>query len=351
MRIGLIGRAENTGLGIQTWEFARHMHPAKTLVVDLTAGTTRRLYPERFPGAKIIQGIPDRRHLEEFVDGLDVVFTAETPYNYDLFTVARAAGVKTVLQYNFEFLDYLARRDLPRPDLLAAPSPWRYDEVTATMPGQRTMLLPVPVADRVRPPTHYSSRAIDFLHIVGRPAIHDRNGTADLIEALQYVRSEISVTIRCQDPKYVPRLMAGRRLPDHVHVDLEHDDIDYYWQPYHANDVLVLPRRFGGLCLPAQEALASGLPVVMPDISPNNLLLQPDWLVPARRTGSFRARTDIDLHTVDHQALAATIDRFASDPAFFRQAQSIARATAEQLSWNALKPTYLDTFWRLHNGA
>jgi glycosyltransferase involved in cell wall biosynthesis len=351
MRIGLIARAENTGLGIQTWEFARHMHPAKTLVVDLTAGTNRRLYPDRFPGAKIIQGIPGRRHLEEFVDALDIVFTAETPYNYDLFTVARAAGAKTVLQYNFEFLDYLTRRDLPRPDLLAAPSPWRYDEVTAALPGQRTALLPVPVADRIWPPTHYSSRAIDILHIVGRPAIHDRNGTADLIAALAFVRSEISVTIRCQDPSYVPRLLAGRRIPDHVHVVVETDDIDYYWHAYGAHDVLVLPRRFGGLCLPAQEALASGLPVVMPDISPNDTLLPPDWLVPGRRTGQFRARTTIDLHTVDHQALAATIDRFASDREFFRTAQGIARSTAEQMSWNALKPTYLDVFWRLRNGA
>ena len=37
MKLGLIARADNTGLGMQTWEFYRAMKPEKTLVVDISA--------------------------------------------------------------------------------------------------------------------------------------------------------------------------------------------------------------------------------------------------------------------------------------------------------------------------
>ncbi|WP_280466816.1 glycosyltransferase [Nocardia cyriacigeorgica] len=333
MRIGLIARAENTGLGTQTWEFARHMHPTKTLVVDLATSRGRQLYPERFPGAKIVQGLPDRAHLDEFVDGLDVVFTCETPYNYDLFTLTRAAGVGSVLQYNFEFLDYLQRRDLPRPTILAAPSPWRIDDVAGAVP------LPVPVDLERFPPRERSGRAARFLHLVGRPAIHDRNGTADFVEALRYVRSTITVTIKCQDPAYVNRLPLGL-VPENVTLTVDVSDTPNYWDNYRDSDVLVMPRRFGGLFLPINEALAAGMPTIMPDISPNNTWLPHEWLVPARRAGEFRARSMIELYTVDHQALAAKIDQFASHDAFFVDAQKRARWIAEQRSWPILKPVY-----------
>jgi glycosyltransferase involved in cell wall biosynthesis len=35
-------------------------------------------------------------------------------------------------------------------------------------------------------------------------------------------------------------------------------------------DVLVLPRRYAGLCLPALEAMADGCPVIMTDAPPQN---------------------------------------------------------------------------------
>ena len=51
-------------------------------------------------------------------------------------------------------------------------------------------------------------------------------------------------------------------------------------------DVVLHPRRYGSLNLVSKEALMSGLPVVMPDISPNKDALPADWLVPATKTGS-----------------------------------------------------------------
>ncbi|WP_029926384.1 glycosyltransferase [Nocardia otitidiscaviarum] len=341
MRIGLIARAENSGLGIQTWEFARHMQPAKTLIIR--PHSDRGFYPQRFDeDASIVQGLPGTRHLHEFVDGLDVIFTCETPYNYELFSIAAAAGVASVLQFNFEFLDYLARPRLPRPDLLAAPSPWHLDDV----PGDKRML-PVPIATDRFTPALRSGPARRFLHIAGRPAIHDRNGTADLLAALPMVRTPITVIIRCQDPDYVPRLLAGGvRIPAHITLEVVGADTENYWDNYRDADVLVMPRRFGGLCLPVQEALAAGMPVIMPAISPN-LWLPQSWLVPATLAGRFMARSMIGIYSADPERLAMKIDEFATIPAFYVASQRQAVRLATERSWANLKPVYDRTFAEL----
>src|SRR4051812_11901543 len=131
MRLGLIARADNSGLGVQTWEFHRHMHPAKTLVIDVghlyndTTHTNKRTNLERYPGAMIHKGwSPPSDVLTTFLDGLDLVFTAETPYGRELIPLAQQRGVKVVIQPNWEFFDFTHQ-----PDLWAAPSLWHYDEM------------------------------------------------------------------------------------------------------------------------------------------------------------------------------------------------------------------------------
>jgi glycosyltransferase involved in cell wall biosynthesis len=332
MRIGLIARADNTGLGTQCWEFYRAMKPAKTIVVDLSAQKGNKLYPDRYPDAEIVKDFPTAEDFTAFLDGLDALFTCEIPYGYELFRLADEAGVKTVLQYNFEFLDYLKRPHLPTPTLFAAPSPWRFEDV----PYANKRLLPVPIATDRFNPTSKSGPAKHFLHIAGTPAVHDRNGTADLLKALRYVQSDITVTIKCQAPRYVPTLLQRHQIPQNVTLIVDHSEVVNYWDNY-TGDVLILPRRFGGLCLPAQEALAAGMPVVMPSISPNEWL-PADWLVPATLAGRFMTRTMIDLYTVDHRALAVKIEQLATDPAFYSAGDDQARSLAHELNRESQKP-------------
>ena len=100
MRLGLIARADNTGLGHQTWELYRHLNPHKTLVVDISHLKGNQLFPERYPDAKVVKGFPTVDDFAEFLDDLDVVFTCEIPYGYVLFELAEDMGVKTNLQCN-----------------------------------------------------------------------------------------------------------------------------------------------------------------------------------------------------------------------------------------------------------
>lgn len=332
MRLGLIARADNRGLGNQTWEAYRHLAPAKTMVVDCPSKAPLPLHLERFPDATVVHGLPTARDFRHWLQDLDVVLTAETAYNNELYAIARRMNVRVVVQLNYEFFDRNAT-----PDLWAAPSMWHWDDIP-----DRKVHLPVPIALDRFPERPARDRAAHFLHIVGRPAIHDRNGTADLLAALPFVQSEVRVTIRCQDPRYVPSLLQRRTVPSNVELVIESSDTVNYWENYDA-DVLMMPRRFGGLCLPCNEALGAGMPVIMPDISPNTWL-PAEWLVPATQEGRFMARTMIDLYTVDHVELAARIDQFATDETFFAQAQDTARQMAKELSWDAMLPVYEQTF-------
>ena len=45
MRIGIIARYDNSGLGTMCWEYARHLKPAKVLLV---ANGVYQTFPERF---------------------------------------------------------------------------------------------------------------------------------------------------------------------------------------------------------------------------------------------------------------------------------------------------------------
>lgn len=333
MRLGLIARADNTGLGTQTWELFNHLHPSKTLVVDYGPLSpypyNKHCHPERYPGATVTQGNPTPAEYAEFLKGLDVVFTCETAYGSYLYTLARQLGVRTVLQPNYEMCELIRQPHPHGPDLFAAPSTWHYDDLP-----EPKMLLPVPIAtERFTP----SSRSIanHFVHIIGKPAIHDRNGTDTLLQALRYVQSHITVTIKCQDPNYRPQLYT----PNNVSLNVDPIRPDDYWDNYGRCDVLVMPRRYGGLCLPAQEALAAHMPVIMPDISPNECL-PAEWRVPATHAGTFWAHNEIDIYTADPVALAGLIDRFASDQQFYQDAKTKAAGLAKQLSWENLLPLY-----------
>lgn len=336
MRLGLIARADSRGLGIQTRAVHDHLHPAKTMVIDCTSAKPLPIRHDWYPNATWIKGTPRASDFAAWLPGLDVVYTAETPYSHSLFEVAQKMGVRTVLHVNPEFLDHIRKPYLPKPSLFACPTHWLWNRIP-----EPKALLPVPVAtERFTP--HTAEKATRFLHVVGRPAIHDRAGTADLLLALESVTSEIAVTITCQEPGYVNQLMSVNNihLPDNITLTVADGDVEDHADLYTGHHVLISPRRFGGLSLPMQEACAAGMPVIATEVSPNTDWLPADWLVRASYAGEFMAHTSVDLYTVDHHALAAKITQLAADKRYFQEASQQALAIAKQLSWEQLTPLY-----------
>lgn len=339
-RLGLIARADETGLGNQTLELYRHLAPHKTLVVDMAHLKGNTTHADWYPSARVVRALPDAPAtilpdaVSDFLEDLDVVFTCEVPYSPVLYLRAARRGISTVCQYNFEFLN----QNDPAPTLLAAPTMWHYEDVRSPQKA----LVPVPIATDRWPRLPRGPVAKNFLHVAGRPAIHDRNGTLDVMKALAHVTETVTVTFTCQEPGYLGSLIHDHhiRTPDNVTMVIQTADYPNYWDIYQGHQVLIQPRRFGGLCLPMQEAMGAGMPVVMPDISPNEYSLPPEWLVPATEVTRIGSAGNIAVYESSTKHIASLIDRFASDPGFYAESVESVEALAQERSWKVLKPLY-----------
>jgi glycosyltransferase involved in cell wall biosynthesis len=344
MKIGLLAFSTDTGLGNQTFSFYKHMKPYKTLIADLSKFNNMPTHHDRFPDAQVVQGIPDCNAMAWLVDDVDIIFVCETPLNYCLFEKAKAAGVPVVLQYNYEFLDYLNQPQLAPPAVLAAPTIWHKKDVEAL---NIAPVIDLPVPSEVLDINYREiSECRTMLHVAGRQAIHDRNGTMIFVQAALKCGNKFKYKIFAQslDGETDRMILAAQKKID---LEVIYDIEDYLEIPHHG-DVMVLPRKYGGLCLPMQEALAAGVPVIMPDIEPNGYRLPSQWLVKANRTRSFMTRTQIDIYETDPNHLAFKMCEFA-DEDFMKWSNKEAMEIGKGLRWETLKTLYQSMLQQIIN--
>lgn len=279
------------------------LKPAKILVIDSTPFNGRKQYPEIYEGfnAYKVTGFPTQAQCRGFMRDLDGLLTCETFYGTEFIRFGQRLRVKTFNQYNYEFFDSLANEMFPVPSVLLAPSYWKLDEMKEKYGD--VQYLPPPTDSRMFADArkkNFETDAKRFLHIVGRQAVHDRNGTQDLIRSLQHTNAQFRLTIKSQEPLQIE--CADKRVVFDFTSPLDEADL------YSGFDALIMPRRYGGLCLPMNEGLMSGLPVIMTNVSPNNAALPAKWLVEAMPAESFRTRTMIKTYSANPRALAKKID-------------------------------------------
>lgn len=327
IRLGLIARGDTGGVAAQTYDFYKFMRPHKTMLINLDDYTGQTTDESKYPDAYVVRNYPTTLEWDKWLTDIDVVFTVEAPYDHELYRIARDRGIKTICQYNYEWLQHLQEPDLPKPDLFLAPSPWHIDEVRKL--GVPVEYIHVPV-DRQRFPFKLHYEAKRFLHIAGHRTSNDRNGTILLLEALPYIYSDIRITIRTQDE--LPRPYTDSR------VTIIKEDIPDNSELYAGQDVLILPRRYGGLSLQLNEALSCGMPAIMLDIDPNNAWLPNYWLVPAAVQERTMIKTMIDVYACTPQALAAKIDEFAESD--ITNASQRANILANARSWTRMQSQY-----------
>jgi hypothetical protein len=326
-RLTLLARADQTGLGYQTLSYYKHLQPDRTIVIDISNLNSNIQHYDWYQNAELIRGIPSDQQVMNILRDTDVLLTAETPYNLNLYTIARRMGVKTVCVENPEFYDHIKYPQFDMPDLIILPSTWQQQEITqhSTSRGTKVVQLHHPV-DR-SDITFRLRTTRKFLHIAGKPAANDRNGTFDFLEACQ------DGIITTQDDKLAERIKRRYR-----NTRVLSNVQDQNWL-YQLGDVLVLPRKYGGNCLPLNEALASGMPVIMPDIEPNSHILPKEWLVPASKVGFFTPRTKVDIHQVDIQALRDKLNWFRTCDIEVESRK--ASDLADTISWETLLPKWL----------
>lgn len=322
--IGLIARADNGGLGTQSWEFWRHMRPERTLIVLRDHRTRGECHWERYTGGagevRITKMYPTTKDASWVTSGVKTVFAAETAYSTKMWDWSRRNGSKVCIQANPELFDY------ERADRLLPATNWRTDVFP------EFEVLPVPVNREALPPREVK-RVRTFYH-VNSVAMEDRNGTELVLSACRYMKNQARLLIRGGEPR---TMQVGR--------------VEVTWPggftgPYHDHwpddvDALVLPRRYGGLCLPAQEAASLGLPVIMLDTDPYAYLIHPMLLV----QGFVKKRVHMkggqfDVHACRPQLLAARMDRLYDEPSIAAEASVRSDAWAEMHSWPTLLPYY-----------
>lgn len=263
-KIGLIARADNGGLGNLTWEFALHMRPAKILIKNLDAEDTQNrggYFPDRYSGdaaaeCRVSTGYETSdEEFEWLCDGVDVVYTAEVDYGVNLWKIAAAAKTATILH---------AMPELFRATTNAAhvwvPTNWEMHRV------KKAGVVPVPVnLDRFQAHRDRPANEVPIFYHTTAPAMADRNGTIDLIAALPHIKVECKIIFAGKMPREVPARVGA------VTTEVIDQPVDVYWDAHPIEaDVLVLPRRYAGLSMPMQEAMAGRRLVVAPNISPQD---------------------------------------------------------------------------------
>lgn len=324
MRLGLIARADARGLGHLTREFYRHMHPAATLVVDMQARSPYPLHLEWYDNPLVTTyERPQWSVIADFLDRVDVIYTAETPYWYELYDWARARGIRTVCHVMPEFYVH-NDPSYPRPDALWIPTKWLADRIPDAT------LVPVPVA-RDRLPYRQRVEARRFLHPGGHPAANDRNGTLAVIAAGRRLRHVDRID--CE-------LQSGH-LYRSSHCAFTVGRPGEYWEPFHQADVVVLPRRYGGLSLPMQEAASAGCIVVATGVEPQSEWLPAECQIRSSRTRKMRTTSGpIDIYQPSPADLAEKLDRLAREPDLVARLSTQMDRYADTLDWQAWAPRY-----------
>ena len=340
MRLGIIARSDNTGLGNQTMELVKMLNPDKILLINSQFFNNNKQHPEWYKGYNVIEtrkGMPKTSEIIEFLEGLDVVISCETFYHLELVDRAKKQGIKTILQYNYELFGNLAHPEWTLPDVLLAPSIWNLDLVVQKF-GSKTKVMHLP------PPTDQflfnEARKINLskdhnriLHIAGKKAAKDRNGTDSILEMIKYSKEDYELVIKSQTPLNV--------VCKDSRVKIEIGNPDNRQDMYTGFDAMVLPRRYAGLCLPMNEALMSALPVFMTDISPNNAILPDKWLIESHKIDEFKTKSMVNVYNADPNRLAKVIDKYVENDRKIKFKETALEIGLENFSVDKLKDRYI----------
>lgn len=333
MKVGMIARGDDGGLGNLTAEWWRHMRPDRTVVMDLGPDGRGPTRLDRFAGGGEVRVNPGVRlqmaEMRWLLEGCDVVYTAETAYHPLFFNIARDMGVATVLHVMPEL--YAGEE----PTALWAPTTWELGRLP-----EATRVVPVPIpTDRLD--RRVRTKADLFMHLAA-PAMLDRNGTEAVLQALPAIDPDVTVTM-VHGERITPPAGTRCRVAQPVGSPPE------WWQLWHpVVDVLVLPRRYAGLSMPMLEALAAGIPVLTTDLEPQRFW--PGVFPVAVWTGPIMATMkggQFPVWKPNVEQLGAAVNELHRRPALVERLSREALAFGDEMSWGALEGTVRDELERI----
>lgn len=302
--------ATEQGLGYLAKSFYDHKVVDKVLI---KIHTSRTNHPNWFPNGRILS----HENYNWFFEDLDSIIYFEEPFEWNMLPKAREFGIKNILMPMYE----CTRFPFPyEPDLILAPSALDYEYYKNKNCTQVTV--PVDVKWRQR------EKALIFVHNAGNGGLGGRNGTNELLEAMQYVKSPIKLIVRSQVPL---------KSIDDPRIEYRIGTFENIWEE---GDVFVFPEKFNGLSLPLQEAYASGMLVMCGNRFPMNEWLPNDPLIPVKSYKKERISVEFESAIIDPKDIAQTIDKwYGKDISKFSKKGHV---WGKQNHWRHLKKEYLE---------
>jgi len=302
-KVGSIVLATEQGLGYLAKDFYDN---GVINVVYVHPHSTRKSHLEWFPNRV--------NSIEELLDQCESLLFFETPFEWKVIVRAREKGVRTVFMPMFECTRY----PLPyQPDLVISPS--LLDQ--KYYPDSEFIQVPVDVNWRLR------TKAEVFVHNAGNGGLGGRNGTRELLEAMQYVKSPIKLIVRSQIPitEYTdPRIF--------YEYNVDRKDL------WNDGDVFIFPEKFNGLSLPLQEAFASGMLVMCGNRFPMNTWLPKEPLIPVDHYTKEKIAVEFECAQFDPKIIAEKIDEWYNKD--ITQFSLDGRDWAKNNSWKKKREIY-----------
>jgi hypothetical protein len=359
LKIGSLVFATEQGLGV----LARQFYDAGILTsVMIVRHGRRETHLDWYPASTGVIG--DLRsgvsldRMREYCRQQDVMLFFETPFEWSLITYCREHGVKVVLMPMYECMPEV----LPQfPDVFFCPSLLDfqyYQDHTSRQPdsiepfrryyadkGGAAYFTPIPVPGGLEKIDWKQRKTAEvFVHNAGHGGLRGRNGTRELLDALQYVTVPARVILRSQEELFRSKQEAAGYLSSWrrgaAEVSVRVGTVPYA-ELYADGDVFVFPEKFNGLSLPLQEARAAGMLIMCGNRFPMNTWLPKEPLIPV--AGYRKARVagrclEFEEALFEPRQIAQTINEWYGKD--ISEYSLSGKQWAEENSWEVLGPKY-----------
>lgn len=337
MRVGCLGYSHARGLGHLLHDFYKH-----EVVTDVCVVRHPNIpMTDWYPDAPIV----DLRRIDhstvyEFMARMDVMLFFETPFEWTFINYCRLKNAKTAIVPMYECTPSrfatLTKNHIEVPDLWICPSLLDVDYFKHF----NHTFIPMPVEY----PWKLRERAETFVHNGGYLGLKGREGTVELIKAMEHVKSPLKLTIRVQEnvnSEMIARMKADPRIT-YVPETVPYEEL------YGSGDVCIAPQRFNGMSCPLQEARASGMLVMTTNRYPMNTWLPQAPLLPVEKTERGRvggSYMEMDICTLNPRDIAVVMDRWYGQD--ITEYSMTGKKWAEENSWRVLRPQIMEALENL----
>jgi len=332
MRLGLVGWASDTGLGMELRDAMGNL-PVVSMFILQHSGRPASKDVKFSRPAFVSPGWDATKEMSDWLleTKIDTVLTWETPGDWRFPAIWRDRGVRWVCVVHWDWFSPEKRHDYAHADLISPNIQCR--DGLKGIHGLISTLLPVPI-DLERLPFTVRNTANRFVTVYGQGGPFDRRSIKEIVEAWRRISMPPPLSIRAQKR---PTEIEGV-LPPQVGITVA--NVGTAEDLYAEGDVAVLPSKFEGVGLSLLEAQALGLPVITVDMEPMRTLA-PELLVECSpSTVEFMKSHRIPAAYPSVEALARMVDGLRGKD-ISTLSHDARRRVETEYSWTVLKDRWV----------